>query len=261
VRRFSADYLEDTRRGLWDDRAALADIDLAGRDRILEVGCGSGEFTQVLREETEAEVVALDADRELLAHVESVTRVVGDATRLPFIDDAFDLVIAQALLINLPDPEVAVREFGRVSSDLVAVIEPDNRGVQVTSTVDTEAALADRAREAFISEVDTDIGLGHGAADVFEAAGLSDISVRYHPHHQRIEPPYTEAAVTGAAKKARGDRLADHREVLIEAFPEGGFDELRSDWRAMGRAVVEQMQAEEYERDEITPFYITVGSV
>lgn len=261
MRRFSADYLEDTRRGLWDDREALDDLDLANRNRILEVGCGSGEFTRVLREESDAEVVALDADRRLLDHVTDAVGVVGDAARLPFVDDAFDLVIAQALLINLPNPEVAVREFARVSNEFVAVIEPDNRGVKVTSTVDSEAALAKRAREAFMSGVDTDVELGHGATDLFEAAGLELVSVRYHPHRRRIEPPYSEAAVTGAAKKARGDRLTDHREVLLQGFPEGGFDEFRSDWRAMGRAVVEQMQAKEYEREEVTPFYVTVGSV
>lgn len=261
VRRFSPDYLAETRRGLWDDRSALVDADLAQRNRILEVGCGSGEFTRILAEESGAEIIALDADRRLLERVTSAPRVAGDATRLPFVDDAFDLVIGQALLINLPSPSAAVSEFARVSNDLVASIEPDNTAVRVKSTVQAEADLSERAREAFIGGIDTDIGLGHRTRGLFEEAGLTDVTVRYHPHHQRIEPPYSESAVSGAAKKASGSRLEAHRDTLLESIEPGAFDEFREEWRAMGRRVIDQMQDEEYEREELTPFYVTVGSV
>ena len=39
------------------------------------------------------------------------------------------------------------------------------------------------------------------------------------------------------------------------------YDDLRSDWRSMGREVVEQMQTGEYERTETVPFFVTVGRV
>ncbi|MFC6725639.1 SAM-dependent methyltransferase, partial [Halobium palmae] len=49
MRRFSADYLERTREGMWEgSREALADLDLPDRDRIVDVGCGTGELTRVL---------------------------------------------------------------------------------------------------------------------------------------------------------------------------------------------------------------------
>lgn len=261
MRRFAADYLAQTRRGLWEDRSALADVDLRGRERILEVGCGSGEFTRIIEEESDAEIVALDADRNLLQAVDGTALVQGDATQLPFVADAFDLVIAQALLINIPSPETAIAEFARVSSDRVAAIEPDNRGVRVSSTVDAEADLAQRAREAFIEGVETDVGLGYRTADIFEEAGLRNVSVRYHPHRQRIDPPYSEAAVAGAAEKARGSRLDANSETLHETFDPEDFDRFKAEWRAMGRRVIDQMQREDYERVEVTPFYVTVGSV
>jgi cyclopropane fatty-acyl-phospholipid synthase-like methyltransferase len=50
VRRFSADYLRRTRRGLWTSREALDALDLPARDRILDVGCGTGELTRILAE-------------------------------------------------------------------------------------------------------------------------------------------------------------------------------------------------------------------
>ncbi|MFO7833132.1 MAG: methyltransferase domain-containing protein, partial [Halohasta sp.] len=124
MRRFSAEYLERTREGMWaDSREALVDLDLSGRTRILDVGCGTGELTRVLADESPAAVVGCDVDRELLAVAsDHVPVVAGDALRLPFATDSVDLVGCQALLINLPEPAAALQEFARVSSDLVAAI-------------------------------------------------------------------------------------------------------------------------------------------
>lgn len=262
MRRFSADYLDETRRGLWRDRDALDDLELASRERVLDVGCGTGELTAVLREESDATVVALDADSDLLPHANADDWLLGDATRLPVRDNSFDLVACQALLINLPDPLEAVREFARVSSDLVAVVEPDNAAVTVESTVAAESRLAERARAAYVSGVSTDVGLGEGAADLFADAGLVDVRTTRHEHVRRVEPPYGDAALESAARKATGERLADQRPELAAGGLDGdAYDALRADWREMGREVIEQMQDETYERVETVPFFVTVGRV
>jgi hypothetical protein len=262
VRQFSADYLADTRRGMWaDDRSALAPLSLSDRERVLDVGAGSGEFTAVLREETPAPVVACDADRDLLAGVPGPA-VVGDATRLPFASDAFDLVACQALLINLSDPAAAVAEFARVSSDLVAAVEPDNGAVSVRSTVGAEAALARSARETYAAGVQTDVTLGAGAADLFADAGLTDLAHAVYYHSRVVEPPYSERALEAARRKAQGTRIREARPTLrAGGLSEDEVDALESDWRAMGRSVVEQMQAGEYRRAEVVPFHVTVGRV
>jgi SAM-dependent methyltransferase len=247
---------------MWaDSREALADLDLGSRERVLDVGCGTGELTRVLREECPGTVVGCDADPDLLGHL-APPRLLGDATRLPVRDDAVDLVVCQALLINLPDPAAAIEEFRRVSSDLVAAVEPDNGAVAVDSTVDSEGALARRARERFLDGVDTDVTLGAGAGDRFEAAGLTDVRTRRYDHERTIEPPYGEGALTDAKRKASGAGLEKNRETMLagETTPEE-FDALRSDWRAMGRTVIEQMQDERYRRSETVPFYVTVGRV
>ncbi|NIB98592.1 methyltransferase domain-containing protein [Halobacterium sp. R2-5] len=262
MRRFSADYLEETRRGMWAEREALDALRLGSRERILDVGCGTGELTRVFREESDAEVLALDADRELLEHVAADERVVGDATRLPFREDACDLVACQALLINLPDPVAAVREFARVSSGLVAAVEPNNAAVTVESTVASEPPLAARARDAYIAGVDTDVSLGAGAADCFEEAGLVDVSTTRYEHVQAVEPPYGEAALEAAARKATGERLAEQRPTLAAGgLSSEAYDALRAEWREMGREVVAQMREDDYERVETVPFHVTVGRV
>ncbi|WP_424014397.1 class I SAM-dependent methyltransferase [Halorubrum xinjiangense] len=279
MRRFSAEYLEHTRRGMWEDgRDALADLELTSRERVLDVGCGTGELTRVLAAEagkgaggTLATVIGVDADPELLSVAREAEReadagaridyLAGDATRLPAGDDAVDLAVCQALLINLPDPAAAVRELARVSSDLVAAVEPDNADVRVASTVDAEERLEREAREAYVDGVDTDVALGDRVREAFDAAGLVDVRTRRYVHEKRTEPPYAEAALRSAARKASGAGLADHREELVAATSERAYDDLRGRWREMGREAVDQMEAGEYERVEYVPFDVTVGRV
>lgn len=263
VRRFSAEYLRDTRRGLWEDREALSGLSLEDRSRILDVGCGTGELTRVLREESSAVVVGLDADRSLLDRLDSADALVqGDALSLPFADDSFDLVVGQALLINLPDPDVAIREFARVSSNLVAAIEPDNAQTTVESTVSAESRLAERARRRYIDGVDTDVTLGSSLADRFRAAGLDVASTVRHPLRRTTAPSYTESDLESAKRKASGTRIEEQRDILrAGGLSHTEVDELRSAWREMGRTVVEQMSSGEYEREAEVPFFVTVGRV
>lgn len=265
MRRFTPEYLDRTRRGMWASRSALADLELGSRTRILDVGCGTGRLTRVLADEApDATVVGADADLDLLAVARRKTDLdycAADALRLPFSDDAFDLVVCQALLINLPEPAAAVREFDRVSSDLVAAIEPDNADVGVASTVDAEADLEARVRSAYIEGVGTNVALGERVRQLFAEAGLSDLRTRRYHHEKRVEPPYSEVDLESARKKASGTGIADHESELRNALPEAAYDDLRRDWRAMGRDVVEQMGAGEYERAEVVPFDVTVGRV
>ena len=272
---------------MWDDREALADLELGSRERVLDVGCGTGELARVLADETPGEMVGVDADLELLAvarralagdreqgaqndggdetaREDARTSVLaGDANRLPFPDDAFDLVVCQALLINLPDPARAVREFRRVSSDLVAAVEPDNSAVAVESTVSAESDLSARARRAYLRGVETDVTLGgEGVRSAFEEAGLLDLSTRRHYHTQTVEPPYDPRDFEAVRRKASGEGLAADRATMLDGdLSVEEYDRLRSEWREMGRSAVEQMREDDYRRAEVVPFYVTVGSV
>jgi SAM-dependent methyltransferase len=264
VRQFSEDYLRRTREGMWDDsRQALDPLDLDSRERVLDVGCGTGELSRVLAAECSGEVVGCDADLELLEVAgEDMPVVAGDALRLPFPDDSFDLVVCQALLINLPDPAAALEEFARVSSELVAAVEPNNGAVDVDSTVASEERLENRARRAYLDGIATDVTLGADANEAFTEAGIEVIETRRYDHERSIEPPYGELALTIAQRKATGAGLADDRKTMLEGEMTGEeYDDLRSEWREMGRDVIEQMEERSYRRRESIPFFVTVGRV
>ena len=262
MRRFDAEYLTRTRRGLWDGpRDALDALEAPSRDRVLDVGCGTGELTRVLREETDGDVLGCDADPGLLDHAEPPVAA-ADAYRLPFADDAFDLVVCQALLINLAEPVDALTEFARVASAHVAVIEPDNSGVTVESTVAAESELARQAREQYLAGVDTDVTVGARADRLLEEAGLTPTTTVRHEHERTIEPPYGEGAVDAARRKASGRDLADDRKTMLAGgLSAEQYERLRERWREMGRTVAEQMGTGTYERTETVPFYVAVGAV
>jgi SAM-dependent methyltransferase len=229
---------------------------------VLDVGAGTGEFTQVLREETEAVVYALDADVDLLRAGAVQNAIRGDATALPFSEDAVDLVACQALLINLPVPGRALEAARRVAADRVGAVEPDNDGVTVESTVAAEASLARRAREAFTAGVRTDAGLGAELGDRFRAAGLRDVQVTRMDHVRTVEPPYSAAAVESARRKVRAERLDDHRETLLAGgLSPAGFEALGEEWGGAGRSDDDQMRDGAVRRNETVPFYVAVGRV
>lgn len=244
---------------MWEDsQTALAALRLDEVETVLDVGAGTGELTRILRENSPGEVLGLDADRSLLSQVET-PRLLGDATRLPVADGAVELVVCQALLVNLPTPAAALDEFIRVTRSHVSAIEPDNSAVTVNSTVAAEPELMASARRRYLRGLETDPTFGDGRA-LFADAGLDNITVRRYDHQQSIEPPYSDAALKTVRRKATGAGLDARRETMLagNTTPEQ-FDQLREAWRTMGRAAVEQMRDQEYYYSETVPFYVTVG--
>ena len=85
--------------------------------RVLEVGCGEGEIARRLGDRW-GDVTALDLPdaglRELWRGVPGPRFLHADAERLPFVDDAFDVVVSVEVLEHLVDPEAGLREYARV---------------------------------------------------------------------------------------------------------------------------------------------------
>ena len=85
--------------------AACAAVD--GREaRILEVGCGIGDYTRGVAAATPASIVSVDVAPGLVAHAQSsrpanVRFVAADVEALPFASGAFDAVVGNAVLHHL----------------------------------------------------------------------------------------------------------------------------------------------------------------
>jgi ubiquinone/menaquinone biosynthesis C-methylase UbiE len=89
--------------------------------RVLEVGCGSGYYSEVLATLLPGRVqyTGIDYSDAMIAraraHYPSTAFEVGDATRLPCADGAFDIVFNGVSLMHIVEYQAAVREAARVA--------------------------------------------------------------------------------------------------------------------------------------------------
>jgi ubiquinone/menaquinone biosynthesis C-methylase UbiE len=142
-------YLTDAnlraRQRLWEHQQPRFDLvawvlEVAGlrpgsTARVLDVGCGNGTYLTPLRTRG-SDVVGCDLSNGMLvaAAVQATKLVNGDVTRLPFIDSAFDVVLAPHMLYHVSDRRTAASELRRVLS-------PGGRCVVVTNGTDHMRAL------------------------------------------------------------------------------------------------------------------------
>jgi SAM-dependent methyltransferase len=95
-------------------------LDDLAPQRVLEVGVGEGHVMTRLRDRfSEATLAGIDLPDVALADewaARDLPCVFGDATRLPFADETFDLVLAIEVLEHVRRPATALVELHRVCS-------------------------------------------------------------------------------------------------------------------------------------------------
>ncbi|MFB6079837.1 MAG: methyltransferase domain-containing protein [Haloferacaceae archaeon] len=109
---------------VWNERMraeALGLLDVEAGDRVLDVGCGTGFATEGLLQLTD-DVHALDQSVhqmerafEKFGRRDRVRFYRGDAERLPFAADAFDVVWSSGSIEYWPRPVETLAEFRRVA--------------------------------------------------------------------------------------------------------------------------------------------------
>jgi ubiquinone/menaquinone biosynthesis C-methylase UbiE len=110
---------------------AVAAVEELRPERVLEVGCGMGEFAERVRRETGAEVVATDLSPRMveLTRERGIDASVADVEELPFADGEFDCAAANWMLYHVADLDRALAELRRV-------LRPG--GVLVATTIGAE---------------------------------------------------------------------------------------------------------------------------
>jgi ubiquinone/menaquinone biosynthesis C-methylase UbiE len=95
---------------------ALEAVRRAEPGRVLEVGCGMGDFAERMARELDAEVVATDLSARMveLSRARGLEARWADVQDLPFADGEFDCAVANWMLYHVPDLDRALRELARV---------------------------------------------------------------------------------------------------------------------------------------------------
>jgi SAM-dependent methyltransferase len=159
--------------------------DVAAGQRVLDVGCGTGQLTAGLAAIAGGEnVAALDSSEAVVevcrSRVPEADVRVGSAEALPFADRAFDAALAQLVVNLVGDPPAAVREMARVTcagGRVAACVWDDLEMPLLRAFWDAAAAVA----PAELAEINEQARIGlpdpNLLVDWWEAAGLSNVSL------------------------------------------------------------------------------------
>src|ERR1700722_10643249 len=121
----SDQYADDrnlsARQRLWQHQTPFFDIagwvlSLAGlspRLRVLDAGCGNGEYLRALAGQPVL-AAGCDLSMGMLRSAGHRALLNADITALPLRDETFDVVLAAHMLYHVPDRPAAVRELRRV---------------------------------------------------------------------------------------------------------------------------------------------------
>jgi len=102
-------------------RIIFENLDLAGKEKVLEIGCGRGFYLKTLKTIwPKLQVTGVDISQKYLDIAKgylgdlNIRVVRGDATKLSFADNSFDRIIATEILEHIPDDQKAISEMYRV---------------------------------------------------------------------------------------------------------------------------------------------------
>jgi ubiquinone/menaquinone biosynthesis C-methylase UbiE len=183
---------------LWMD-AVASRIEKASIHTILDLGCGTGRFSEALAARFNAEVIGIDPSKKMLEQAKRkqldsrVRYELGSGESIPLPDNSVDLIFMSMIFHHFADPALAARECRRV-------LREGKKAVLRTGTREHISAYAyvDFFPESrpILNEVLPGSSM---ICDVFEAAGFRVVTIEAIT--QTIAPNhavYAEKLASGA---------------------------------------------------------------
>jgi ubiquinone/menaquinone biosynthesis C-methylase UbiE len=194
-------------------RRFLKFVPVKTRDRVLEVGCGTGVVVRDLAALVgrRGEVVGVDASRRLLERARALcretaraTRValrVADGARLPFAAGRFDAALAITVILHVADPLRVAREMARVTrpGGRVGLQDQDFGVVAVTHP---DRALTERIMRGVAERVYEEPHSGRRLPGLLRAAGLADVRLLTDVFQDTTLEPWTKTFLERRAEGA-----------------------------------------------------------
>lgn len=153
-----------------ESRIVMEMLGVRRGDRVLDVGCGPGNYTRMLAEASEGGLtVGLDASEAMVAAAaeqggENLAYLRGDAAALPFEDETFDAACSVGVLHLVERPLTALAEMVRVLAPggrLTVVVtcarkeskRGQHRGVMIFGRDEVTGALREQGMEDIEQQV------------------------------------------------------------------------------------------------------------
>lgn len=168
-------------------------LNIKPEQKVVDVGCGTGDFTRFLARlsDGKATILGIDSnpksvpaavsDTEKAGLSKIISYKEGDVFKIPLKDNYADLATCRTLLMHLTDPLKAVKEMVRITKPGGHVVAVE--GGRMTSFYDPDdeqyASLANRGYEAWIKGVKKlegkEFKIGEKLPGIFRDAGLTGI--------------------------------------------------------------------------------------
>jgi ubiquinone/menaquinone biosynthesis C-methylase UbiE len=180
---------------------------------ILDLGCGTGRFTEALRARFDADVVGTDPSKKMLEQArrkqldDRVRYEAGRAESIPLPDNSVDLIFMSMIFHHLDDPALAARECRRVLRDEGTVFVRTGIRERISSYPYFDFFPASRR---ILEEVLPTTRFVH---EVFETAGFC--LVTFELITQEISPSYS----------AYAEKLAAGADSVLARLSQRDFDD------------------------------------
>jgi ubiquinone/menaquinone biosynthesis C-methylase UbiE len=239
--RFEDGATYDRGMGRWSLLAGEVFLDWIAPQRgaqWIDVGCGSGAFTELLYQRcAPAEVQGIDPSDAQLAFARERSSVkdavfqVGNATELPFTDDRFDAAVMALVIFFVPQPAKGVAEMVRVvrPGGIVAAyawdmsgggfpFEPIRIGLRDFGFTPLSPPSVDASRMDALRELWTTAGLG--------SIETREISVRrtfddFNDFWTKSTASGSISPTVAAMPASDVERLKQHVQAMLSTDPSG----------------------------------------
>jgi len=139
----------------------LHGIEISESTTMLNIGCGTGNYTNLMERITGAKVYGLDASEGMLSKAKeknsNITFVLGDACNLPFEDNYFSFIYMTDVIHHIQDINKMFYEIFRVlqTGGRVCIVTQSHKQIDLryTSEFFPETAIIDKQRYPDIEEI------------------------------------------------------------------------------------------------------------
>ena len=177
----------------WLNQLYAGFFDIKPGQKIVDVGCGPGDFTRQLASlsDRKATILGIDSNEKSIQAAitdtkkaglsRTVSYKLGDVYKIPLEDSYADLTCCRTLLMHLTDPLKAVKELARITKlgGIVVAVEGGRMSAFYDPDDEKFSKLSRRAYNAWIDGIrkleGKTFGIGEKLPGIFRKAGLSGI--------------------------------------------------------------------------------------